>query len=95
MTKITFSQKAIDALISQAKYIYELTYNKQKADTYLDEMETYITNTLKVHPHIGRPAPELGIDIRKLVYKRYSILYRITEIQIEILVIYRENLPNL
>jgi plasmid stabilization system protein ParE len=95
VTKITFSQKAIDALVSQAKYIYQLTLNIQKADLYLDEMETYITHTLKRHPLIGRAAPELGQDIRKLVYKKYSILYRITELEIKVLIIYKENLPNL
>ena len=95
MTKITFSQKAIDTLISQAKYIYELTLSLEKADNYFDEMEDYINHTLKVHPKLGRPAPELGFDVRKLVYKRYSILYRITSIEIEILTIYKENLPSL
>ena len=95
MTKITFSQKAIDALISQAKYIYELTLSLEKADNYFDEMEEYINHTLKVHPKLGRPAPELGFGVRKLIYKRYSILYRITSIEIEILTIYKQNLPNL
>ena len=95
MTKITFSQKAVDALLSQARYIYELTLDIKKADIYLDEMEDYISTTLRVHPKIGRPAPELGLGIRKLVYKRYSILYRMTEVQIEILTIYKENLPSI
>ena len=95
MTKITFSQNAIDALLSQAKYIYELTLSVEKADNYLNEMEAYIHHTLNIHPQLGRPAPELGLDIRKLVYKRYSILYRITNIEIEILTIYKQNLPSL
>ena len=95
MIKITFAQKAIDALLSQASYIYKLTLDVKKADIYLDEMEDYIISILRTYPQIGRPAPELGFDVRKLVYKRYSILYRITDIEIEILTIYNENLPNL
>lgn len=95
MIKITFSQKAVDALLSQAKYIYELTLDIHKADRYLDEMEDYISNTLRIHPQIGRPIPEFGEDIRKLVYKQYSILYRILDTKIEILTIYKENLPKL
>lgn len=95
MIKITFSQIAVHALLSQAKYIYELTLDGDKADAYLDKMEDYITTSLEKHPELGRPAPELGLDIRKLVYKRYTILYRITDIEIEILTIYKENLPSL
>jgi len=95
VNKIIFSKNATDALLSQASYIYQLTLDVNKADIYLDEMEDYIRNTLRIYPNIGRPAPELGLNIRKLVYKRYSILYRIENIQIEILSIYRENLPNI
>jgi len=95
VTKIIFSQKAIQALLSQAKYIYELTFSIEKADSYLDEMEAYINHALSVHPKLGRPVPELGLNIRKLVYKRYSILYRIIDTKIEILTIYKENLPNI
>ena len=95
MTKITFSQKAMDALLSQATYIYGLTLSTKKADSYLDEMEDYINHTLQVHPQLGRATPELGSGVRKLLYKRYSILYRITDIEIEILAIYKQNLPNI
>ncbi len=36
---------------------------------------------------------EYGKDIRRVVYKRYSFLYRVKGNVIEILTIYRENLP--
>ena len=93
VTKITFSQKAVDALIAQANYIFKLTADEEKADLYLDMMESYITQTLSQYPLIGRPAPEISEGIRKLVYKRYTILYRIHLEEIEILTIYKENLP--
>lgn len=37
--------------------------------------------------------PEYGEDIRRVVYKEFSFLYRINEKQLEILTVYRENLP--
>jgi len=95
VTKITFAQNAVDALLSQASYIYELTQSIAKADGYLDEMKAYLHHTLTIHPQLGRPAPELGLGVRKLVYKRYTILYRLTDTEIEILTIYKQNLPSL
>jgi len=95
VTKITFSKVAVNALLSQAKYIFELTLDENKADAYLDDMKDYLTAVLTNHSMIGRPAPELGLEIRKLVYRRYTVLYRITDTQIEILTLYKENLPNI
>lgn len=39
------------------------------------------------------PMPEFGEGIRRVVYKRYSFIYRVQDDVIEILTIYRENLP--
>jgi len=36
---------------------------------------------------------KFGTDIRRLSYQKYSILYRINDNQIDILTVYRENLP--
>lgn len=95
MIKVLFSQKASNRLIEQAQYIFEQTKNAKKADAFLDTMESYITSVLNEYPKLGRAAPEYGTDIRKLVYKRYSILYRIDKDCIRILTLYRENLPNI
>ncbi|MDQ1433150.1 MAG: hypothetical protein QG634_435, partial [Patescibacteria group bacterium] len=38
---------------------------------------------------------ELSASTRKLVYQGYSIIYSASDMQIEILVIFRENLPRL
>ncbi len=95
MTEIRFSQKAVDNLLIQAQYIFEVTQDVQKADLYLDQMQAYIEQTLTQHPLIGRSAPEIGVNIRKLVYRRFTILYRIHLDHIEILTIYKENLPHL
>jgi len=92
--EIVFTKNASDALVKQALYIFEKTYNPDKADMFLDTMKAYIVASLRDFPKLGRPAEEFGENIRKLIYQRYSILYRIADRQIQILTIYRENLPS-
>lgn len=95
MHKIVFSKTAALNLVEQAKYIFEQTKNEHVADRYLDKMKNYIIQTLSHFPKSGRPTEELSPNTRKLVYQGYSIIYRISDAQIEILVIFRENLPKL
>jgi plasmid stabilization system protein ParE len=52
-----------------------------------------LENTLKLFPESGTPMPEYGEDIRRLSYQRFSILYRIEGMQIQILTFYRQNQP--
>ena len=92
--EIVFTKNATDALVKQAIYIFEQTDNADKADMFLDTMKAYIISSLTDFPKLGRSAEEFGEGIRKLIYQRYSILYRIQGNQIQILTIYRENLPN-
>ena len=93
MTDIVFTKKATDNLIAQALYIYEQTLDIDKADRYMITMKKYISQTLSQFPQLGRPAEEFEKEIRKLVYKRYSILYRIEREYILVITIYKENLP--
>lgn len=93
--KIVFSKTAVLNLVKQAKYIFEQTKNEEVADRYLDKMKNYIIQTLSNFPKSGRPTEELAANTRKLVYQGYSIIYSVSETQIEILVIFRENLPKL
>lgn len=93
--KIVFSKIAVANLVEQAKYIFEQTKNEEVADRYLDKMKNYIIQTLSNFPKAGRPTEELSPNTRKLVYQGYSIIYSVSETQIEILVIFRENLPKL
>lgn len=92
--KIVFSKTAAKNLANQAKYIYEKTKSVESADRYLDKMKSYIVNTLQNFPKSGRATEELLPNSRKLVYQGYSIIYRITDKQIEVLVVFRENLPK-
>lgn len=94
VTEVVFSKKAAGNLIDQALYIFDRTQSTELSDKYLDGMKEFIITTLSTFPKAGRPSDELEPNSRKLVYQGYSIIYRLTEEQIEILIIYRENLPK-
>ena len=94
VTKVVFSQTARDNLVDQALYIYEQTQSTKLSDKYLDDMKNYIITMLSKFPKSGRPATDLAVDTRKLVYQGYSIIYRITNKQAEVLTLYKENLPK-
>lgn len=93
VTKIVFSKKATKNLITQAKYIYKQTKSVELSDKYLDNMKKFIIEMLTQFPKSGRPSDDLAPNTRKLVYQGFSIIYKISSKQIEILTIYRENLP--
>ena len=95
MAEILFTREATDNLIHQAQYIYRQTLDTNKADKFFLTMKAHIVMMLESFPKIGRPAPEFGSDIRKLVHQSYSILYRIDPDAIYIVSIYKENLPKL
>ncbi|HUH43244.1 MAG TPA: type II toxin-antitoxin system RelE/ParE family toxin [Sulfurimonas sp.] len=94
MYKINFSKVALKNLVEQAIYIYEQTKSEELADRYLDKMKSYIVGTLQNFPKSGRATEELAADSRKLVYQGYSIIYKIMGNEINILIIFRENLPK-
>jgi len=91
--KVIFSDKAQTQLIDHARFIYEQGRNADIADAYLDKMRDYIVDILTQFPKSGRPSSEIIENSRKLVYQGFSIIYCIEVSQIEILIIYRENLP--
>jgi len=93
--KINFSQKAHQTLDDVATYIYVQSKSKAITARHIRKLREYIKLTLSDFPKIGRPAEEFGKNIRKLVFQRYSILYIIESTHIDIIAIYRENLPNL
>ena len=95
MIEVLFTKEATDHLISQALFIYKLTLDIEKSDKYLLTMKSHIIQSLSYFPKLGRPAPEYGDNIRKLVHQNYSILYHLDKEAIHIIAIYRENLPNI
>ncbi|SFV90248.1 hypothetical protein MNB_SV-4-1086 [hydrothermal vent metagenome] len=93
--KINFSQKAHQNLDEVAAYIYAQSKSKAVTAKYIRKLREYIKLTLSDFPKIGRPAEEFGKNIRKLVFQRYSILYIIEPTHIDIIAIYKDNLPNI
>ena len=94
VVEIVFSKKATDNLIDQALYIFERTQSIELSDKYLDNMKAFIVEILSRFPKSGRPSEDIAPSTRKLVYQGYSIIYKIADERVEILTIYRENLPK-
>lgn len=94
VTEVVFSKKATANLIDQALFIFDRTQSIELSDKYLDDMKVFIVEMLSRFPKSGRPSDDIALSTRKLVYQGYSIIYKISEDQIEILTIYRENLPR-
>jgi plasmid stabilization system protein ParE len=93
--KINFSQNALLNLDDIATYIYKQSKSKTITAQHIRTLRKYIRISLSEFPKIGRPAEEFGEHIRKLVFQRYSILYIIEENHINIIAIYKQNLPSL
>ncbi len=60
---------------------------------YLAQLEEWLENILGLFPESGRLMPEFGENVWRVVYREYSIIYRLERDEIEILTIYRENKP--
>lgn len=91
--KIDFSYKAYHRLEALAEYIYKQSGSKSTTAAYIRKLREFIIETLSHFPQAGRASEELAPNTRKLVYQGFSIIYRVSEERIEILTIYRENLP--
>ncbi len=92
---IIFSKRAILRLQSIADFIYKKSLSNEITVNYINRLKAYIISMLLSFPESGRKADEFGKDVRKLVYQGYSVLYKINleKARIEIMTIYRENLP--
>jgi plasmid stabilization system protein ParE len=91
--KIKFTQNACERLDMLAAYIYEQSRSKKVTAEYVKKVRVYIVEILTQFPKSGRPSDDLAPNTRKLVYQGFSIIYRIQEDSIEILTIFKENLP--
>ncbi len=91
--RIVFSPKARDRLLELADYLYRQKLSNRFVTDYLDQFEHWLEAVLGQFPEAGTPMPQFGQDVRRIVYQRYSFLYRLRDNRIEILTVYRENLP--
>ena len=90
---IVFSPRARQRLEEIAAYLYQQQLSNKFVLDYLHRFESWLETVLGQFPDSGSPMPEYGKNIRRVVYRKYSFIYRIKDDDIEILTIYRENQP--
>lgn len=92
--RLIFSTKFKNRLTSITEYVFERSKSAEIAKKHINSVKSSI-QILKTFPLLGREAMEFGANIRKLVVLDYTLLYSINESEerIEILNIFRENLP--
>jgi len=90
---IVFSPLAQKRLEELADYLYQQQLSEKFVLEYLAQFERWLENILGLFSESGRLMPEFGENIRRVIYKEYSFVYRIQGDEIQILTIYRENKP--
>jgi len=90
---VIFSPRARRRLKEISEYLYEQQLSKAFVCDYVNRFETWLKLVLGQFPDSGTPMAGYGKGIRRIVYREYSFIYRINGDKIEILTIYKENLP--
>ena len=75
------------------EYLYGRHLSSQFVFEYIQQFEKWLEKLLGTFPESGTLMPDFGEGVRRVVYKKYCFLYRIHEDRIEILSVYRQNLP--
>jgi len=91
--RIVFSTRAKERLKQIAADLHQQQLSNAFVSSYLRQFEDWLDKVLLQFPESGTPLPEHGEGIRRIVYQKYSFIYRIQNSTIEILAIHRENKP--
>jgi len=91
--QVVLSPRAKQRLEEIADYLYKQNVSNSFVVSYLDKIHSWLQTLLIQFPESGILMPEFGKGILRVVYCEYSFIYRINIKDIEILTIYRENLP--
>jgi len=91
--RIVFSPRAQQRLEEIAEYLYQQQLSKRFVLAYLQRFEDWLITLLGQFPESDTLLPEFGDNVRRVVYQKYSFVYRINGDAIEILTIYRGNRP--
>lgn len=91
--RIVFSPRAQQRLAEIVDYLYQQELSNQFVLEYLQRFEDWLSTLLGQFPESGTLMPEFGGNVRRVVYQKYSFVYRINGDAVEILTIYRENRP--
>ncbi len=92
--KIIYSKKFKFRLEAIAEYLLEQSKSKEISREHVLNIKSSL-GILSRFPFVGREAEEFGEEIRKIIILDYTVLYCVNEKleQIEVLNIFRENLP--
>ncbi len=90
---IVFSPRARQRMEEIADYLYQQKLSNEFVLNYLSRFEIWLDTLLGQFPESGTPMPEYGEGIRRVVYHKYSFVYRVRDDVVEILTVYRENRP--
>ena len=85
--KIKWTNEALEQLMEIEEYISK--DSPERAAVFVDQLIEHAEDSLPGNPRIGRTVPEIANpDIRELLFKKYRIVYRLTEKNIEILSVF-------
>ena len=85
--EIKWTNEALELLIEIEEFISK--DSPARAAIFVDQLIEHAEDSLLDNPHMGRTVPELAnLDIRELIFKKYRIVYRLTESNIEILSVF-------
>lgn len=85
--KIKWTIEALELLIEIEEFISK--DSPERAAIFVDQLIEHVENSLPDNPGMGRIVPEIANpDIRELKFKKYRIVYRLTESSIEILSVF-------
>ena len=91
--QLVFSPRAKERLSQIAEYLSGQGLPNAFVVEYINQFELWLNKVLLEFPESGIELAEYGPGIRKVCYKKYSFVYRVTSAQKEILTVFRENLP--
>lgn len=80
-------------LLEIIDYLHQQNLSNDFAVDYISKFEKFLTLVLTQFPEAGTLMPQFGEGVRRIVFQRYSFLYKVQQNTILILTVYRENQP--
>lgn len=85
--RIIWTHEALEQLVEIEDFISK--DSPERAAKFVDEIIEHAEAALPDRPRIGRTVPEISNpNIRELVFKKYRIVYRVNENNMEILTVF-------
>jgi plasmid stabilization system protein ParE len=85
--RISWTREALGQLVEIEEFIAR--DSPERAAIFVDGLIDQTETVLVGNPNIGRMVPEVAKpEIRELIYRKYRVVYRVTENGIEILTVF-------